>query len=114
MQPYRIYFFGEGAIRGRHDFEASDHPAAIRIARALLDACSDRCEWFDLWQDDRRIPVEASYRGVPLEELPQAIQSSVVDIEERLRDSRWLVAQSRRLLDRIDHARYAAGARQSV
>jgi hypothetical protein len=34
MPPYRIYFYINGEVHGRQDFEADDDIAAIRISRA--------------------------------------------------------------------------------
>ena len=57
MASYRIYFFGETAIVGRHDFTADNDQIAIQIAHVLFDACSDDCRSFDLWQGARLIAV---------------------------------------------------------
>ena len=52
---YQIYLLADGRTQAREDFPADDDVAAIRIARALYDACSDVCEAFELWQGKREI-----------------------------------------------------------
>ena len=41
MNPYRIYFFGERSIIGRHDFDADSDQSAIHIAQVIFEACGD-------------------------------------------------------------------------
>ena len=102
VAAYRIYFRGgTGAIVGREDFSAEDHDRALLIAEALCDACSDVCMGYELWQGTRLIDagVETGPRRLSWRKLAPDIQQSVVDLEERLRDSSWAVAESRRLLE---------------
>lgn len=99
---YRIYFRGgTGAIVGREDFAANDDDRALLIAEALCDACSDVCTGYELWQGTRRIDLDARAGSGRLSwrRLAPDIQQSVVELEERLHDSSWAVAESRRLLE---------------
>jgi hypothetical protein len=50
MPDYRVYFRGAAFIHGRHDFVAEDDVAATVMAELLYEACSDRCERFELWR----------------------------------------------------------------
>jgi hypothetical protein len=84
MHLYRIFLFGHGSIMGREDFRAPDHAAAIGIGRALLGACPD-CEYFDLWQGKRQIPVDRFCEDIPLQELPAELRAPVAAMAARIR-----------------------------
>ena len=101
MASYRIYFFAERAIRGRHDFDADNDQAAIQVGYVLFDACSDDCRSFDLWQGPRRIAVPRLFVPKTFDELSAANQECVVDTEERIVRSEWNIARSRRLLEML-------------
>ena len=96
MNSYRIYFFGDRAISGRHEFEAENDTTALQIAHALFDACSDRCQSFDLWQGERRVYVPRTYRELSFAELSAARYQEVIETEETPAQSLWSVAKSRR------------------
>jgi hypothetical protein len=102
MASYRIYFFGERAILGRHDFGADNDQSAIQIAHLLFDTCSDDCGSFDLWQGTRRIPTPRLFVPKTFDQLSAANQECVVDTEERIVHSEWRIARSRRLLERLE------------
>lgn len=105
MTTYRIYFFGERAISGRHDFEADNDQGAIQLAYLLSDACGDECLSFDLWRGDRHIAVPRLFVPKTFEELAAAHQERVVDTEERIARSNWQIARSRRLLESLESKR---------
>ncbi|HEY1798818.1 MAG TPA: hypothetical protein VGG57_22085 [Stellaceae bacterium] len=105
MADYRIYFIGPAMIQGRHDFSADNDQSAVEMAFALFDACSDSCQSFDLWQAARPIPVPRLFRPTPFNQLSAAQQECVVDTEERIARSQWHVANSRRLLERLEAKR---------
>jgi hypothetical protein len=100
LNTYRIYFFGDRAISGRHDFDAENDPTALQMAHALSDACPDSCQSFDLWRGERRVP--RTYRETSFAEMSAANQQAVIETEETLAQSRWSVAKSRRLLERLE------------
>jgi hypothetical protein len=105
---YRMYFWYTGLshIHGREDFKADDDVAAIRIARILHDTCSDVCDNFELWQGARRIAVpQALHQMASLDELIEAHQNVVIEKEEHISQSRFLIARSRRLIDELDRAK---------
>ena len=79
MATYRIYFIGETVIRGRDDFEADNDQAAIQIAHALFDACSDNCRSFDLWQQICRVAVPRLFEPTTFDELSAANQERVIE-----------------------------------
>jgi hypothetical protein len=98
---YRIYFRHQKiGIVGRDEFEAEDDRAAIAFAEVLCDACSDVCDHFELWQGVRR--VGACDRGECAKQdawrLNAQTQAAAAEHEERLLDSKWAIAKSRRLL----------------
>jgi len=101
VNSYRIYFFGDRAISGRHEFEAGNDTTALPIAHALFDACSDSCQSFDLWRGERRGYVPRTYLELSFAELSAACQQEVIETEETLTQGLWSVAKSRRLLERL-------------
>jgi hypothetical protein len=109
---YRLYFWAAGRIVGRQDFDAEDDCAASAISAQLFDACSDKCEAYDLWSGQRRVPVGSPpLKRVSLDELSAIHQETIVEVEEAISRSQWSVAQSRRLLAKLDedlHARVGA------
>jgi hypothetical protein len=113
MAEYRIYFFGETVIRGRHDFEADNDQSAIEMAHVLFDSCSDDCRHIDLWQGTRRVAVPRLFQPKTFDELSAACQECVVDTEERIVHSEWQIARSRRLLERLASKKAENGLREA-
>jgi hypothetical protein len=101
VATYRVYFRNRAnAIVGRDDFEADDDAQAMTIARKLRDACSDICSGFQLWQRVRRVDKAFSWGGnLSNGETTRHVQSIVLEREAAIRDSRWSVAESSRLLE---------------
>src|SRR5690348_10781001 len=103
MRLYRAYFYRSSDwMRGRDDFEAEDDCEAIIMAEALCDACSDVCDHWALWQDIRF--VDSSEGKAPRQidttrQITRKMQESVIRREIAIRDSRWAIASSRRLID---------------
>jgi hypothetical protein len=106
LPDYRVYFRGPALIHGRHDFEALDDAAATVMAELLYEACSDRCERFELWRGATMIypiapvgpPRSAAIGESPIVALRQeAVRRSL----ELIRDSHWTIAKSMQLLLRI-------------
>jgi hypothetical protein len=109
MPVYRMYFRMTGQIHGREDFEAADDVAAIRIARVLYFACSDVSDGFNLWQGSRQLRTRLPrHQRANLNELIEADHKAAIETLEHLRESRWLVAESRRLIEELDRAKAAA------
>ena len=103
-------FFGVEEIIGRHDFEADGDPTAVQMAQALFDVCSDTCQSFDLWRSSKHISVPRLFRSLSFAELSEVSQERVIQTEEQIAQSAWLVAKSRRLLEYLEanRARRAA------
>jgi hypothetical protein len=100
MVSYRVFLRGQAAILGREDFEAENDQAAIILAEVICDACSDICDFFELWQGSRRVAAGyAKLVQIDASKLNAEMQATVALHEEQLRDSRWCVAESRRLLE---------------
>jgi hypothetical protein len=101
---YRIYFrTSRGMLAGREEFVAEDDWSALVIATELVDACSDVCVSFELWEGTRRVDREVFGRLEPSSaDLNRRMQEAVIEREIMMRDSEWLVARSKRLLQRIE------------
>jgi hypothetical protein len=101
VATYRVYFRNRtGVIVGRDDFDAEDDAQAMIIARKLRDPCSDICSGFQLWQQMRRVDKAFSWAGNPSDgAAARQVQSIVLEREAAIRDSRWRVAESSRLLE---------------
>jgi hypothetical protein len=109
MVDYRVYFRSPlGTIIGRHEFDAADDGVAVQIAGALCEACLDVCETFELWSGVRQVSSGTRAIAVPVAERHQQV---VLESEIAIRDSVFSIAQSRRLLDRIQHAGGEPGPR---
>jgi hypothetical protein len=102
MADYRMYCLVADRIRARVDFEADNDIDAIRIAQVLGDACSDNCDSFELWQEERKVDTAPGFQPLSLAELTQAHQQSVVEIGEAILKSEWTILQSKRLIERIE------------
>ena len=98
---YRLYFRNQhGFIIGRDDYIAEDDEHAMAVARTLKDACADLCTGIELWHGIRRVdtaPIKMASRHC-LGEIVAQVQSTVLEREVALRDSRWVIAESARLL----------------
>ena len=95
---YRVFFRDEDkAIVGRDEFHADDDASAIVIGHMLADACADRCAEFELWQGTRRVDGGLAKGGFP---SADKIAGIVIEREIAIRDSRWTIADSARLLER--------------
>jgi hypothetical protein len=111
MTAYRIYFYINGEIHGRQDFEADDDVAAIRIARVLYDTCSDICESFALLQGKRHIQAQQPHhQKASLADLIEKHQRVTINTEEMISHSRWMIAHSRRLVETLDRLKLAGAA----
>ena len=102
MAEYRMYFLVADRIGAREDFQADNDIDAIRIAQVLCDACSDSCNSFELWQEERKVDTAQRSQPVSLAELTQAHQQLVPETEEVILKSEWAIAQSKRLIECIE------------
>jgi hypothetical protein len=109
MSAYRICFRIQDNVHGRENFEADDDVTAIRIARVLYDACSDVCDGFELWQGKREIHArQPHHQRANLVDLTEALQNVALETEEHICKSRWMIAQSRCLIQILDRSKSAA------
>ena len=99
---YRIYFRNQhGFIIGRDDYIAEDDEHAMVVARTLENACSDLSTGIEVWSGMRRVdeaPIKAT-NGWSADEIAARTQSTVLTTEVALRDSKWVIADSARLLE---------------
>ena len=102
IRSFRVRFFDEsGRVLGGVPMVAHDADAAA-ISAVLRDACSDVCAWAELWSGTAPVAYATEFTGHPTrDEVSAAAQKIVVDREVALRDSRTLIAESRRLLAKL-------------
>jgi len=99
---YRLYLLGDdGIIRGYFDFAAESDKAAYELAELAFDACSDRATHFELWHDSHLLSLAAPPPMTTTQQVLVSRQAQIVAFEERMRDSRWAIATSERLLARL-------------
>src|SRR5215468_3535717 len=99
MPTYRVYFRNQHTfIIGRDDFVAADDEDAVVIAQTLADACSDLCTRFELWQSKRRVDTSPEQTIPNVNEIAARVQNIVLERELALRESKWVIAESARLL----------------
>lgn len=114
MGSYRIYFHGRsGSIQGRDDVDAEDDRSAVIMAELLWEACSDVCETFEVWQGIRRVDEPCTARSRPslgARQVTARMQEALIRREEAIRDSRWAIARSQRLLERMDRLKRGSQA----
>src|SRR5262249_50467036 len=114
-QIFRLYFVNESAmIVAAEGFSAENDVDALAVARLLTDACSDECCGFELWETERLVAKQRLRDAGPamlLSEISARMQESVLEREEAIRNSRWQIAQSRKLLARIAELRGTTRAR---
>ena len=101
MTAYRLYLRdAEKRIVGRDDFDSDNDARALLVARMLRDACSDKCAGFELWQNTRRVDLPCpNLSKFSADEIHAKVQTIVLERELAIRDSRWTIAESARLLE---------------
>jgi hypothetical protein len=98
---YRMYFRDAAGISGRVEFDAEDDRVAMITAELLADACSDKCNGFEVWQDTRQLCDRRTlppFPPVTLSELSERSQAIVIETEEVIKNSAFVIASSRLLL----------------
>lgn len=110
MPHFRLYFRDTVGIVGIDNFEASDNQAARSIAHVLYDACSDQCGGYELWQNASLIVEYMNPSIRPATgDLRDHHQALVIEREEAIQSSKWMIASSRRLLRRLDAMKTGRG-----
>ena len=113
MGTYRVYFRNASGIVGRHDYVADDDQEAIVIADCLCDACSDRCNSFEVWQGDHRVVAPRTPRSARSEtEITAKTKAAIVECEEAIQRSQWAIAGSQRLLAHLAAAHAQSRSRK--
>lgn len=99
---YHLYLLGEdGNIQGTFDFSADSDEAAYQVGELAFEACSDRAVQFEVLHGSRLVNPKPTAPTMSLNQVMANRQAHVVALEERMRDSRWAVATSERLLARL-------------
>jgi hypothetical protein len=104
MGRYQLYLHARAEEPPvRQDLTVTDDSEAIAVGSFVADACSDVCKSYEVRRDER-ILVSAPLGGEDRKvmDLSERQQLIVIDRELALRDSRWHIAESKRLLNRID------------
>ena len=94
MADYRMYFLAADRIEARQDFQADDDIDAIRLAQVLCEACSDRCDSFELWREKRKVDTAQGSQPASVAELTQAHQQLVLETEEAILTSEWMMPRA--------------------
>lgn len=53
MKLYRIFLLQQDKIVTSHDFRVENDDWACRVAALVFDACTERCDHFELWEGSR-------------------------------------------------------------
>lgn len=107
MGYYRAFLLNDQRkIVATHVIEAADDADAKVIAAELYDAISDFYSGLELWWQARRLGGPSWSRVVD-NELTERRQEQLLNTEETLRESNAALAQSRRLIKRIERLRSA-------
>jgi hypothetical protein len=101
---FRIYLFDRHrriiAFEDLKDLKKAD---ALELGEAIYEACSDKFRGFELWHGDRKVAQRFGepHESKTAEMLNEKRQQSIVEVEERLRDSFQAVAESQKLIKRL-------------
>lgn len=86
----------------KQNFAADNDIDAIRIAQVLYDACSDTCEGFEVWEGCRVLHTRPPpYPEVTCTHLAEHLQRIVIEKEEMMSASNYVLRRSRRLLENL-------------
>src|SRR5262249_52738398 len=93
-----------GFVCGHQEFRARDDGAALLLAEIIFDACADECAKYELRRGRQRInpPTGPIFEQRMAGRVSRDTQLNAIALEERLQQSSWAVARSRRLMARID------------
>ena len=105
MTTYRVYFRDTTRIVGRHDFTAHDDQAAVTMADVLCDACSDIADSFEVWSGDRCIVGRTSRSRRAADVILGRTQETIIECEEAIQRSEWIIARSKKLIERLGELR---------
>jgi hypothetical protein len=105
MGTYRVYFRDCTRIVGRHDFNANDDQEAVTIADVLCDACSDRCDAFEVWDGDRCVVGRTLPSPRAADVILGDVEEVIMQSGEAIHRSEWFIASSEKLLQRLEEPR---------
>jgi hypothetical protein len=94
----------------RQRLNADDDEEAVTVSSLVAGACSDVCTSYEIW-DRHRLVLSAPSGGGDrtIADLSERQQQIVIACEVALRDSRSCIAESKKLLNRIDALILAMG-----
>jgi hypothetical protein len=89
-------------IVGREDFDAIDNVQALAIVAAIFEACSDVACSYELWNSKEQVLSPQGAASEVSEPLSDYQRQRVVETATALRDSNWLIAESKKLIREIE------------
>ena len=100
---YRVYLLDQNNhITAAETFSAADDAEAVEVAVSLHDACSDAFAGVEVWCGPKCVLPAGHERSAPivprLEDVVEARQNNVLDLEDRLQRSHATMKRSRKLL----------------
>lgn len=99
MRTYQLFFLDDHVV-GSSDFQAEDDERAVEIAEILFDACSDRCQSWQLWDRDVLLVRGPRGAGAQLQasDLTKHRQENIIRCLEAILRSKWAIVSSARLI----------------
>ena len=101
VPSYRVYLLSDlNRIVGRGDFASRDDQAAIIVAELVSVASPDQTASYELWRENLKIGSGKPSAALSAQDdLDEHIRKATADATLALNDSRWRIAESRRLLE---------------
>lgn len=89
------------AIRACREFEAQDDDDALAVAAVIYEACSDRWDFYELWEGTRHIYPQKLRRDLSAGAMHAKQPDAVAETGMPLLNSDSIIAETRRLLMRL-------------
>ena len=111
MISYRMYLRTRKDIVERRDFEAENDELAASAAATVFEACSDRCDGWDLWDGARRVANQhttkqlLAWAQTARAETRAIIEEIACSIEEVIVTANGQVARSPNMRAKFDALR---------
>ena len=97
----RCYLFRGGQIAAIRVLADGSEGSVIRNAHAAFEERKREFDGSEVWHDARLTAQGERPVRMMLEQVVAHRQARAVELEEQIRDSRWAVASSKRLLRRL-------------
>jgi len=117
MTSYRMYLRARRAIIERSDFKAETDELAASAAATVFEACTDRCDGWDLWDGGRLVAdqrtTEQLLAKAQMAETRANIEEVAGGIAEGIVAVKGQVARSPKLRAKLDELRSKLQLRRS-